>query len=332
MSQKEFQAIVVEEVEAKKFVRSIKTRTVVDLPEGDVLIRVQYSSLNYKDALSASGNKGVTRNYPHTPGIDAAGVVEESTSDDFSAGEEVFVTGYDLGMNTSGGLGQYIRVPAGWVVKRPQGLSLKEAMIFGTAGFTAALMIDGLIHNQVKPDSGPILVTGSTGGVGSVAVCILAKLGYHVVASTGKASEHDFLHSLGAKEIVDRNSIVDDSGRPLLKEKWAGVVDVVGGDTLASALRNTYYGGTVTCSGLVGSTNLNTTVFPFILRGVKLVGIDSVECPMKPRLQVWNHLASDWKTDKLNDLTTEITLEQVEETILGMLEGKSHGRYIVNLG
>ncbi|MBF0286863.1 MAG: YhdH/YhfP family quinone oxidoreductase [SAR324 cluster bacterium] len=332
MPQKEFKAIVVEEAEPKKFVRNIKTRTIADLPDGDVLIRVQYSSLNYKDALSSSGNKGVTRNFPHTPGIDAAGVVEESTNSNFSVGEEVLVTGYDLGMNTSGGLGQYIRVPAGWVVKLPQGLSLKESMIFGTAGFTAALMVEGLVYNQVKPNNGPILVTGSTGGVGSVAVCILAKLGYHVVASTGKASEHDFLHSLGAKEIVDRNSIVDNSGKPLLKEQWAGVVDVVGGDTLASALKNTCYGGTVTCSGLVGSITLNTTVFPFILRGVKLVGIDSVECPMEPRLQVWKHLASDWKTDKLNALTTEITLEQVEATVLDMLDGKSHGRHVVNLG
>jgi putative YhdH/YhfP family quinone oxidoreductase len=330
MSETQFRALVVEEAEPKKYVSSIKTRSLDELPAGDVLVRVHYSALNYKDALSSVGNKGVTRNYPHTPGVDASGVVAASEDPNFAVGDEVLVTSYDLGMNTDGGLGEYIRVPAAWVVKLPAELSLKEAMMFGTAGLTAGLMIDLLVRNGVKPENGPVLVTGATGGVGSLAVAILAKAGYEVAAVTGKPEAADFLKSLGASQVVSRESVID-TQRPMLKEQWAGVVDVVGGDMLASALKATRYGGTVTCAGLVGSPALNTSVFPFILRGITLVGIDSAECPMAPRVAVWKKLAGEWKPDCLEALTTEITLEQVEAQLAALLEGKAHGHYVVKM-
>jgi acrylyl-CoA reductase (NADPH) len=330
MSETQFRALVVEEAEPKKFVSSIKTRSLDDLPAGEVLVRVQYSALNYKDALSSAGNKGVTRNYPHTPGVDASGVVASSDDPNFAVGDEVLVTSYDLGMNTDGGLGEYIRVPATWVVKLPLGMSLKEAMMFGTAGLTAGLMIDVLVRNGVKPESGPVLVTGATGGVGSLAVAILAKAGYEVAAVTGKAEAADFLKSLGASQVISREAVID-TKRPMLKEQWAGVVDVVGGDMLASTLKATRYGATATCAGLVGSPELNTSVFPFILRGISLVGIDSAECPMAPRVAVWNKLADEWKPDSLAVLTTEITLEDVKAQLAALLQGKAHGHYVVKM-
>jgi len=330
MSETQFRALVVEEVEPKKFVSTIKTRSVDDLPAGEVLVRVHYSALNYKDALSSIGNRGVTRNYPHTPGVDASGVVAASDDPRFAVGDQVLVTSYDLGMNTDGGLGEYIRVPAAWVVKLPPRMSMKEAMMFGTAGLTAGLMIDVLVRNGVVPDRGPVLVTGATGGVGSLAVAILAKAGYQAAAVTGKAEAADFLKSLGASQVLSRESVID-TQRPLLKEQWAGVVDVVGGDMLASALKSTRYGGTVTCAGLVGSPELNTTVFPFILRAITLIGIDSAECPMPQRVAVWNRLADEWKPDCLERLTTEITLEQVEAQLAALLKGQAHGHYLVKM-
>lgn len=268
MSTATFKAMVVEEVAEKNFSRSIKERNIDELPEGEVLIRVSYSSLNYKDALSATGNRGVTRNFPHTPGIDASGTVEQSSVEDFKPGDEVIVTSYDLGMNTSGGFGQYIRVPAAWVVPLPAGLSLKESMMFGTAGFTAGMSILALTH-CVKPEAGEILVTGATGGVGSLAVAMLAKLGYQVAAVTGKQDAESFLKEMGASRVVMRDDAVDTSGRPMLKGLWAGVVDTVGGDVLATAVKSTDLQGVVTCCGNVMSPNLPLTVFPFILRGFR---------------------------------------------------------------
>lgn len=330
MSETQFRALVVEEVEPKKFVSSIKSRKLEDLPVGEVLVRVHYSALNYKDALSSIGNRGVTRNYPHTPGVDASGVVTASDDPGFAVGEQVLVTSYDLGMNTDGGLGEYIRVPAAWVVKLPPRMSLKEAMMFGTAGLTAGLMIETLARNGVTPESGPILVTGATGGVGSLAVAILAKAGYQAAAVTGKPEAADFLKSLGASQVLSRESVID-TQRPLLKEQWAGVIDVVGGELLASALKATRYGGTVTSAGLVASPELNTTVFPFILRAITLVGIDSAECPMAQRVKVWNKLADEWKPDCLERLTTEISLEQVEAQLAALLKGQAHGHYLVKM-
>ena len=238
MSDKTFRALVVEETDKNKFSRTIKERLIDELPEGDVLIRVQYSSLNYKDALSATGNRGVTKNYPHTPGVDASGVVEESSAGNLNPGDKVIVTGFDLGANTSGGYGEYIRVPAEWVVPLPERLTLRESMVFGTAGFTAALSVFKMEQFGVRPDMGEVLVTGATGGVGSVAAGILASAGYHVVASTGKAGEKQFLLDLGVKEVISREDAMDESGRPMLKARWAGVVDTVGGEILATAIKS----------------------------------------------------------------------------------------------
>ena len=326
-----FKAMVVTENEDHTFSRAIATRSTADLPAGDVLIRVQYSSLNYKDALSATGNKGVTRNFPHTPGIDAAGVVAESSGDRFAPGDEVILTGYDLGMNTDGGFGEYVRVPEDWIVRRPEPLSLRESMIYGTAGFTAALSVSRLVDHAVDPGEGEVLVTGATGGVGSIAVAILAQAGYRVVAVSGKTEQRKFLSDLGAADVITREDACDTSRRPLLKGRWAGVVDTVGGDILATALKSTRYGGAVTCCGLVASPQLSTTVFPFILRGVGLLGIDSVECPMERRLQIWQRLAGEWKLDALEQLAREVTLEQLDPLIDDILQGKLSGRTLIKI-
>ncbi len=330
MSQKKFKALVVSQQEDNKFAGTIQERSTEDLPADDVLIRVNYSSLNYKDALSASGNRGVTRNYPHTPGIDAAGIVEESASNAFKAGDKVLVTGYDLGMNTSGGYGQYIRVPVDWVVPLPEGLSLKESMIYGTAGFTAGMSVAALV-SEVEPKHGEILVTGSTGGVGSIATAILSHLGYSVVAVSGKADAQGFLRELGATRIIGRDAALDNSGRPLLKGQWAGVVDTVGGDFLATAIKSTDLHGIVTCCGNAASPDLPLTVFPFILRGVRLQGIDSQNCPMEHRLYVWKKLAGDWRIPQLESLFKETTLSGLNENIDLILQGKQKGRVLVDL-
>lgn len=328
-----FKALIVSETEDKRFVRAIGEKTIEALPQGEVLIKVCYSSLNYKDALSASGNKGVTRRYPHTPGIDAAGRVAESNVASVQQGSSVLVTGYDLGMNTSGGFAEYIRVPAAWVVPLPAGLSLRESMICGTAGFTAALACHKLIVSGVASDKGPVLVTGATGGVGSIAVAILAKSGYEVVAATTKTSEVPYLQKIGAKEVIGAAEIDDQSGRPLLKPRWAGVVDTVGGNILSTAIKATRYGGTVTCCGNVTSGELHTSIYPFILNGVSLVGIDSVNCSSELRLQLWDKLAGDWKLDHLETITTELPgLEALEERIALLLQGKHRGRDIVKIG
>lgn len=332
MENLKFRAMVVTETEDKKYTREIKEKTIADLPPGDVLINVHYSSLNYKDALSASGNKGVTRKYPHTPGVDAAGVVAESATPDFKPGDKVLVTGYDLGMNTSGGYEEYIRVPAAWVVRLPENLSLRESMIYGTAGFTAALSCFKMINNGVTPDKGPVLVTGATGGVGSIAVSILVKSGYEVVAVNGMVDEKDYLLELGAKEVISIEEADDKSGRPLLKPRWAGAIDTVAGNILATAIKTTKYGGSVTCCGNVGSAELNSSIYPFILNGVSLLGIDSVNCPVDLRLQVWNKIASDWKLDHLETITTELeSLESLDERMGLILQGKSKGRAIVKV-
>ncbi|MBC2712217.1 MAG: YhdH/YhfP family quinone oxidoreductase [Desulfosarcina sp.] len=331
MTSKTFNALVVDAGEGNSYVRQIKKRTVDDLPDGDVLIRVHYSSLNYKDALSATGNKGVTRNYPHTPGIDAAGLVAESKADAFAKGDQVLVTGYDLGMNTAGGFGQYVRVPAGWVVPLPDGLSLKESMIYGTAGFTAGMSILFLTE-RINPEDGPVLVTGATGGVGSVSVAILAKLGYTVAAVTGKTSGEAFLKGLGAADIIGRSRAADTSGRPLLKAQWAGVVDTVGGEILTTAIKSTQPWGTVTCCGNVASPDLSLTVFPFILRGIRLIGIDSQNCPMGIRLKVWENLTGPWKIDGFKELSKEISLDGLSDNIDLILKGQQKGRVVVDLG
>jgi len=326
-----FRAMLVSETKNKEFQRKIVTRQIEDLPEGDVIINVKYSSLNYKDALSATGNKGVTRNYPHTPGIDAAGIVVESNNDSFKVNDKVLVTGYELGMSTSGGYAEYIRVPAQWVVKLPENLSLKDCMIYGTAGFTAALSVYKLINSGVEPSDGDILVTGATGGVGSTAISILSKLGYNVIAATGKTPEKEMLLGIGAKDIVNRKDIDDKSEKALLKSRWAGVIDTLGGNILATAIKSTNYGGSVTSCGNIAGHEFKTSVYPFILKGVSLFGIDSVKCPMNIRLLIWNKLSSDWKLDNLNANVDEVSLEGLSEKIDMMLEGIHKGRTIVNL-
>ena len=322
--------MVVTETGGKTFNREITTKSIHELPEGDVIVKVNYSSLNYKDALSATGNKGVTRNYPHTPGVDAAGIVEESQNAAFKTGDEVIVTSYDLGMNTSGGFAGYIRVPADWIVKRPANLTLKEAMIYGTAGFTAGLSVNALTH-IVKPEHGEVLVTGASGGVGSVAVSILTRIGYQVVAVGGITVEREFLTSIGAKEIIEREDAVNTSGRPILKARWAGVIDTIGGDILATAIKSTKPNGSITCCGNAASPDLPLSVFPFILRGVRLLGIDSQNCPMALRRKIWEKLAADWKLDGLEGLSREISLDNLEENIQLMLQGKSKGRTVVKI-
>ncbi|MBO1582223.1 YhdH/YhfP family quinone oxidoreductase [Bacillus sp. XF8] len=331
MNHTSFRAILVNEKEGIQFERTFVEREINDLPEGEVLIRVHYSSLNYKDALSATGNKGVTRKYPHTPGIDAAGEVISSQDPSFKKGNQVIVTGYDLGMNTSGGFGQYIRVPASWVVPLPEGLSLKESMMYGTAGFTAALSVHKLITSGITPDMGKILVTGATGGVGSVAVSILARLGYEVVAATGKTEEKEMMLHLGAKEIIHRDEMNDQSGKTMLKGIYAGVIDTVGGNTLATALKVIQYGGSVTTCGNVAGHEFKTSVYPFILRGINLLGIDSVQCPMALRKKIWSMLGNEWKNLNLLPYTTECTLEELNDKFEPILQGKLKGRTIVNV-
>jgi alcohol dehydrogenase len=328
---KSFKAYQVSEVEEKVFKGEIVERQIEDLPECDVLIEVHYSSINYKDALSASGNRSVTRTYPHTPGIDAAGIVTSSSSDDFKVGDEVVVVGYDLGMNTPGGFGQFIRVPASWVINLPEKMSLKESMILGTAGFTAALCIEKLLQNGLKPADGPVLVTGATGGVGIVAVSLLSKLGFEVTASTSKESAHGLLKELGAAGLMDRGELSEESAKPMLREHWAGAVDVVGGSTLFNVVKSLKYGGSVAACGLVQSPVFQASVLPFILRGVNLLGVDSVLLPIDTKRRVWEKLGSQWKLETLESLCTEIEFSHLESSLATVLKGGATGRFVLNL-
>lgn len=324
-----FKAFRVEEKDGN-FVGSIKKVAFNTLNDNEILVKVNFSSLNYKDALSASGNKGVTRNYPHTPGIDAAGIVEKSNSALFKIGDKVIVTSYDLGMNTDGGFAEYIQVPAEWVVKLPEKMTLKEAMIYGTAGLTAGMSVLRLTE-LIKPEDGKIAVSGATGGVGALSVAILNKLGYSVIAITGKETEGDYLINLGAKEIILRSEIENFDKKPLLKPLFGGAIDTVGGVILENIIKSTHSIGVVTCCGNVASPKLDLTVFPFILRGVTLIGIDSQNYPMKYREIVWNKLADEWKPQQLDDTCNEIKLEDVPHKIELMLSGKLKGRTILNL-
>lgn len=326
----EFKALLVSE-EQGQFTRRVVLRRIDELPAGEVLIRVHWSSLNYKDALSASGNRGVTRHYPHTPGIDAAGVVEASAVPELVPGDEVIVTGYDLGMNTPGGFGQYIRVPAGWVLKRPAGLTLRESMVLGTAGLTAGLCIDKLQRAGLTADTGPVLVTGATGGVGSIAVAMLAQQGYEVVAMTGKTDQADFLRGLGASEVISREELQSGTGKMLLAERWAAAVDTVGGDILFNVVKSLRYDASVACCGLTAGGQFQASVFPFILRNVNLLGVDSVEQPLVAKASMWDRLSLQWKTD-LSRLEREITLDQLSDHIDTILAGSMTGRAVVNLG
>ncbi|MFC5653119.1 oxidoreductase [Paenibacillus solisilvae] len=302
-----------------------------DLPGGELVIQVAYSSVNYKDALACKADGNIVRNYPFIPGIDLAGTVISSQNDRFQAGDEVIVTSYGLGVSHYGGFSEIARVPAEWALKLPAGLSLKEAMLVGTAGFTAALSVMEIEENGIKPGSGPILVTGATGGVGSMAVSMLAKLGYEVIASTGKADMREELLRLGAAQVIARDELLSGRIRSLDKQRWAGAVDCVGGLTLASILPGIQYGGVVAASGLTGGTDVDTSVFPFILRAVRLIGIDSVMAPMARREQVWQRIANTLKPSLEENLHEEISLEQVKDYVPIILAGQSKGRVLVRL-
>ena len=327
-----YRALVVSQPKPKSFVRAIIDKDTADLGNDDLLVKVQYSSLNYKDALSATGHPGVTRQFPHTPGIDAAGEVISCDSGAFSPGDQVLITGFDLGMETDGGWGELIRIPSSWAVSRPQELSARSAMALGTAGFTAALSLQALERSGVLPDAGEIVVTGASGGVGSLAVGMLAKRGYQVVAVSGKPEKEPLLRALGATQIISREELIANNNRPLLPERWAGGIDVAGGELLSAVLKTTRYGGTVTCCGLVGSADLNINVFPFILRGVTLCGIDSVNYPLDKRGALWQRMATELYPDAIEPLVREITLEQLEDSIQAMLAGETAGRIVVRHG
>ena len=320
-----FKAFITEETK-EGFISNVKERSFEDLPDGDVLIKVAFSSLNYKDALSASGNKGVSRNYPHSPGIDAAGVVEQSSTNDFLKGDEVIVTGYDLGMNTSGGFSEFIRVPKEWVIKKPDSLSLEESMAYGTAGLTAGLCVRKILLSGIKPEDGEVFVTGATGGVGIIAVMLLAKLGFNVVAISGKDDQTDLLLSLGAKEIINRSEFEGEMKSPLAKPRWAGGVDAVGSNILSNLITATHQRAAIACCGMVGGVNLNTSIFPFILRGLSLLGIDSAETLIEVKKEIWNNFASDWKLEKINDQIKDVALEELSSEIEKILKGEQVGR------
>jgi putative YhdH/YhfP family quinone oxidoreductase len=327
-----FRCYLVEQDMDKKISARIAELPISQLPDGEVLIRVAYSSLNYKDALGATGHPGVVRRFPHVPGIDAAGTVLESRAPEFSAGDNVLVTGFQLGAPAWGGFSELIRVPAAWVVPLPPGLSPRESMIFGTAGFTAALSIQALREGHIEPTHGEIVVTGATGGVGSMAVAMLARLGYPVAAVSGKATARDYLTRLGASSIRDREAVHDASNKPLLNARWAGAVDVVGGNTLATIIRSTKRAGCVTACGLVGGAELHLTVHPFILRGVRLIGIDSAEYPIDRRAALWRNMAGPWRPADLEMLVAEtVDLDHLEPHIQEILAGKVQGRILVKL-
>ena len=325
-----FKALVSSESN-KKYESKVQSRTIQDLPEGDVLIKVYFSSLNYKDALSAIGNKGVSRNYPHTPGIDAAGIIETSESKNFNVGEEVIVTGYDLGMNTSGGFSEYIRVPSEWVVKKPEGISLSESMALGTAGLTAGLCVRKLINHKLTPDSGKLFVTGSTGGVGIVAMMLLSKLGFEVVAITGKLESQDMLKKYGASEVITREDLDQPLISPLQKSIYAGGIDAVGGNVLSNLICATSQRAAIACCGMVNGADLNTSVFPFILRGISLYGVDSAETELGIKEEVWNNFSSEWKLEDLENQIKEITLSDLPAEIDTILKGQQIGRIRVKI-
>jgi acrylyl-CoA reductase (NADPH) len=326
-----FRAFVVNNNE-QGFTSGLKELTQADLPPGEVLVKVAYSSVNYKDGLASIPDGKIVRSYPFVPGIDLSGIVVESSDSRFKPGDEVLATSYELGVSHYGGFSEYARVKADWIVPLPAGLTLKEAMALGTAGFAAALAVHQLEKNGLSPQNGPILVTGATGGLGSIAISIFSAQGYTVAASTGKSSEHDYLRKLGASEILSRQETSAESNRPLEKERWAGSVDSVGGSTLAYLTRTTRYAGSVASCGNTGGPNFSTTVFPFILRGINLLGIETVNCPMELRRQLWQRLASDYKPRHLLDaIAHEASLEELPQALGATLKGEARGRTFIKV-
>ena len=321
----DYRALITSE-DNKTFINSIEKRNITDLPNNDTLIKVKYSSLNYKDALSASGNKGVTRNYPHTPGIDAAGIIEETSGNVFKPGDEVIVTGYDMGMNTFGGFGEYIKVPQEWIVKKPDNLSLSESMAFGTAGLTAGLCLRKLLAHGLKPEDGDVFVSGVTGGVGIIALMLFKKLGFNVTAITGKLNQEEFLKNLGANQVIDRNTLDLDLISPLQKPIYSGGIDAVGGKILANLICSTSQRAAIACCGMVGGLSLDTSIFPFILRGLSLFGIDSAESLIDVKKEIWSNFSSSWKLENIDENIKDISLDELPNEIEKILKGNQIGR------
>lgn len=326
-----FQALVVNKTE-QTFSVAVQSMTPEDLPAGEVLIKVAYSSVNYKDGLAGIPDGKIVKSYPFIPGVDLSGYVVSSTDDRFSLGQPVIATGYGIGVSHYGGFSQYARIPADWITPLPDGLTLREAMIYGTAGFTAGLSVQALEANGLSPEKGNVLVTGATGGVGGAAVAMLAYKGYSVTASTGQEEAAGYLHSLGAKDILSREAVLGESVKPLDKQLWQAAVDSVGGHTLAAVLSKIAYNGAVAASGLTGGTALPTTVLPFILRGVKLLGIDSVFCDAKLRSAVWERMAGDLKPASLETLVDrEVSLQELPGALEDILKSNTRGRILVAL-
>ena len=327
---KQFRAFVTTETKKNAFNYSIQERNLADLPKSDLLIKVQYSSLNYKDALSATGNKGVTKKYPHTPGIDAVGIVEESKNKNFPINSSVIASGYDLGMNTPGGFSEYISVPSSWAVIKPDLLTSQDSMTIGTAGLTAGLCIKAIEEKKSIKGINAI-VSGATGGVGSISVALLSKLGANVTAVTGKKNSHQFLKNLGAQQVIGRNQFLKSVRRPIGKGLWDAAIDVAGGETLSSILCSLKYGGIATCCGLVDNPNFETSIFPFILRANQLVGIDSAEAELSNKKKIWELFSNDWKLDNLDQLTHIVNLEELSSEIDKILSGNQNGRVVIKL-
>ncbi|MCE4047768.1 NADPH:quinone oxidoreductase family protein [Bacillus sp. Au-Bac7] len=326
-----FKAVVVDKKD-EDFSLKVDQVSLDNLSEGNVLIEVHYSGINYKDGLASVSNGKIVRSFPHIPGIDLAGIVVSSDDERYQKGDKVIATSYEIGVSHSGGYSQYANIPADWIVPLPDGLTLKEAMIVGTAGFTAGLSIQRLEENGLTPENGKVLVTGATGGVGSFGVAMLAKLGYKVDASTGKQSEHTYLQTIGADRIISRTDIYDGKLKALDKQQWAAAIDPVGGSTLAAITSKLLYNGSVAVSGLTGGGDVPATVYPFILRGVNILGIDSVYCPMETRKKVWNRIATDLKPADLTQfISSEVTLEELPSVLPTILEGSVRGRIIVNI-
>ncbi len=325
-----FNALVLNKKEGENVTANIENLQVSDLPEEDVLVDVDYSTLNYKDSLALTSSSPIVKSYPMIPGIDLAGTVKETRNDNFKIGEKVILNGFGIGEKYWGGMAQKARVKGEWLIKLPESFSQKQAMAIGTAGYTAMLCILALEKNQITPDKGEILVSGASGGVGSVAISILSKLGYEVCASTGRKEHENYLKYLGAKRVINRIEL-SEKGRPLGKEIWAGAIDSVGSHTLANICASTKYGGTVVACGLAQGFDFPSTVMPFILRGIILEGVDSVYCPIDHRKKAWNRLINDLDLDKLEKMSTTIPLNKVIENAHGMLSGKSHGRIIIDV-
>lgn len=327
----QFRCFVVEKTNTGTIHRSVREMPRQALPPGEVLLQVRYSSLNYKDALAASGNPAIAKTLPHVPGIDAAGIVLESSNDRFHTGDAVIATGHEFGVERWGGWSELLTAPADWLVPLPAGLSLLDSMTLGTAGFTAAQCVGALLHQGITPERGEIVVTGATGGVGSLAVMLLHHLGFRVVAVTGKKDREDWLKSLGASEVAGRDLFTESKPRPLLSGRFAGGIDTVGGASLATMCKMISHRGCIACCGMVGGNDLHLTVFPFILRGLTLAGVDSAWCPDGERTAIWQRLATDWKLTGLSETLQQVSLTELSENVDRILSGANSGRVVVDL-